>query len=83
MKHYYIKHPHLCWVESGTAAEKSLIAAGYERITRAAAIERCSIERMRRKNHPSFTGSASSRILPYDYAENPRGLSTDDDYIYQ
>jgi hypothetical protein len=83
MKHYYTKHSHLCWVESGTTAEKSLIAAGYERITRRAAIEQCSIERWRRKNNPSFAGSASSRILPYGYSENPRGLSTDDGYIYQ
>lgn len=100
MKHFYIRYPRnfrneysLAWVESGSAAEKTMQEDGWERINRKTAIRKCIEERYRQKTEPAFSGYADSIILPIDfdpYKENhpiydPTGRKwfTNDRYIYE
>lgn len=100
MKHFYIRYSRnfrneysLAWVESGSAAEKTMQEDGWERINRKTAIRKCMEERYRQKTEPAFSGYADSIILPIDfdpYKENhpiydPTGRKwfTNDGYIYE
>lgn len=68
-RHYYIKRGSyantysLRWTDSaeGAAAAERL---GYERITRAEAIQHARAERDRQKFDPSFAGHADNRVYP-------------------
>ena len=74
MKHFYIRYPRnfgneysLAWVESGSAAEKTMQEDGWERINRKTAIRKCAEERYRRRTDRAFSGYADSVIFPIDY----------------
>ena len=70
-RHYYIKRGSyantysLRWTDSaeGAAAAERL---GYERITRAEAIQQARAERERRRFDPGFSGHADNRVFPLD-----------------
>ena len=62
----------LCYTETDTEA-KQAEEAGWERITRQEAIDKCIAERRRRKEDAAFSGFADIVILPFSY-------DTDEDY---
>ena len=68
-RHYHIKRGSyanaysLRWTDSAEG-DKAAIRLGYDRITRAEAIQQARAERERQKFDPSFAGHADSRVYP-------------------
>lgn len=68
-RHYYIKRGNwsnvyaLRWTDSAEG-DKAAIHLGYDRITRAEAIQQARAERDRQKFDPSFAGHADDRVYP-------------------
>ena len=71
--HYYIRYPRnfdneyeLYSVQAGSQAEKYLWDHDFERISRALAEYKTSLERHNRKVDPAFSGAAPDHIVPFD-----------------
>lgn len=73
MKNYYINYTRnfaneyaLCWIDSAdTKSAEEAIERGWERITRKEAFRKVSEENCRRSTDYSFSGFASTAIIPY------------------
>lgn len=73
MKNYYINYYRnfaneygLCWIDSAdTKSAEEAVERGWERITRKEAFGKVSEENYRRSTDDSFSGFASTVILPY------------------
>ena len=80
-RHYYIKRGSyantysLRWTDNAEG-DKAAIRLGYDRITRAEAIQQARAERERQKFDPSFAGHADSRVYPM-YTIDRHGILDD------
>lgn len=59
-------------------SDKEIDRDGFEKITRKEAIRLCVEEKERRRTDPSFSGYASTTIMPYEYDYDPNGNARND-----